>query len=60
MDLPLRDYLAGQALRSFMDWSLNQPIVGDDDSAVKAAKRYSKSAYLIADAMLEARKDEAK
>ncbi len=53
--MTLRDYFAGQAIIPFMNWSLDQS-QEDGDTAAIAAKRYAKSAYLIADAMLEARK----
>ena len=54
-DMTLRDYFAGQAIIPFMTWSLERSQEDGDTSAI-AAKRYAKSAYLIADAMLEARK----
>lgn len=53
--ITLRDYFAGQVIIPFMTWSLDQS-QEDGDTAAIAAKRYAKSAYLIADAMLEARK----
>lgn len=53
--MTLRDYFAGQAIIPFMTWSLDQSHE-DGDTAAIAARRYAKSAYLIADAMLEARK----
>lgn len=53
--MTLRDYFAGQAIIPFMAWSLDQ-CPEDGDTSAKAATRYAKSAYLIADAMMEARK----
>jgi len=55
MDVSVRDYLAGQALQGFLVWALNNKIDDGYDTAEKCAKRYAKSAYAIADAMLEAR-----
>lgn len=53
--MSLRDYFAGQAIVAFMTWSLGKS-QEDGDTAAIAAERYAKSAYLIADEMLEARK----
>jgi len=53
--MSLRDYFAAKALDGFMHWVLDRPHFVDCDSAAKAACGYAKSAYLIADAMLEAR-----
>jgi hypothetical protein len=53
--LSMRDWFAGQALQAFMAWSLNQPPHGDGDNAQKAAKRYARAAYVVADAMLSER-----
>jgi len=53
--MTLRDYFAGQAIVAFMTWSLDRS-QENCDTAAKAAARYARSSYLIADAMLEARK----
>lgn len=55
MDVSVRDYLAGQALQGFLVWALNTKIIDEDDTADKCAKRFARTAYVIADAMLEAR-----
>lgn len=55
MDISLRDYLAGQALRSFMDWALKEKIPEDFDTAEKVSIRYAKASYTIADAMMQER-----
>ena len=51
-----RDEFAGQALAGVVLDGLGQPMFGDDDTAEKAAMRYARTAYKIADAMLKARK----
>lgn len=51
----LRDEFASAALEAFMKWALAQKHFADYDSAAKVAAGYAKSAYLIADAMLEER-----
>ncbi|UUT22119.1 hypothetical protein [Pseudomonas sp. T8] len=53
--MSLRDYFAARALTAFMQWELSQLPEGDADSRGAAAARYSKQAYVIADAMLAAR-----
>lgn len=53
--MTLRDYFAGQAIIPIMSWAVDQ-LQGDTDRVAITANRYAKSAYLIADAMLEARK----
>lgn len=53
--MSLRDYFAAKALEGFMNWALDQPHFKDYDTAAKAAAGYAKSAYLIADAMLQER-----
>lgn len=53
--MTLRDYFAAKALQEMMHFALLKPQVGDCASAAKAACRYAKGAYIIADAMLEAR-----
>lgn len=52
--MTMRDYFAAVALQSYMTWSLDQPAY-TDDTREKAAARYAKVSYEIADAMLTAR-----
>lgn len=52
--MDLRDYFAARAMQAYMQWSLNEPIHEDDDRK-KAAARYAKIGYEIADAMIAAR-----
>lgn len=54
-NMSLRDYFAAKAMQSFMNWALTKPCVDDQDSAERAAKRYAKGAFVIADAMMTAR-----
>lgn len=53
----LRDEFAMAALQAFVTWALHQRVFSGFDDATKAASAYSNSAYLIADAMMEARKE---
>ena len=55
LGMDLRDHFASHALGAFMNWALGQKVFDDYDSAAKAAAKYAKSSYLIADAMLKAR-----
>jgi hypothetical protein len=53
--MSLRDYFAAKALQSYMQWELGQPIDSGSDTRQKAAAKYARVAYEIADAMLKAR-----
>ena len=53
--MSLRDWFAGQALIGFVTVSLQQPGVTTSDNAAKAAARYARGAYMVADAMLAER-----
>lgn len=52
--MTLRDYFAAKAMQTYMQWSLNEPVHEDDDRQ-KAAARYARIGYEIADAMIAAR-----
>ena len=52
--MSLRDWFAGQALAGYS--TERPPNIGDTEVDVAVRRRFARSAYMMADAMLEARK----